>query len=479
MTLIASYRFNETDAVFLNDVRITKKKNGDVAEDRTDDVVKQLHVTEGGNHISFFATGARKYWQEVEAKVRDLLPRLSCDNILEAEGELHKALREAAGRSEDWPIDEDGFRPIASATAFFMDVEGGEAVPFIVKAKLGAGCRAPQASPIKEPVLLGAHIEGIKETLSHAAVRLLERSSAHESYFRQKNINPEAYADRFSSPYEFAMGLRQVILNTIESKAPSLFEEKGVSPFMMISILEDGHFHVVGEESTGFRVENGVWTQTGFRVEGDVNTSVRIVRPDGSTQELTDLRQKNRPGTGRLDPGHREPRQLRVDALEEGDRVFEFRQRVFHTDWANEEPEASFSTAPPLEDMSDGVRVISASDVETLMTIVRNNPFARRGTIIRELVELDVNKFGRVEGETTYVSEMRHFLLRDVEGEPPSGDKEVCTTENPQPVLNALSEAPSRIYDAGRMANVFPGYTENDCFTAVDALDLFENADEV
>lgn len=273
MTLIASYRLNETDSVFLNDLRISEKDgDGKVVEPRTDDVVKQLHITEEGNHIGFFATGPRAYWQNAEEKVRDVLADLSPDDVLEDYGPLQSALTDAAGDGQDWPVDGEGKLDVACASAFFLNVDTGETVLFTVTVHLGKGCLPLQEPPIGEPLLLGsgASIEGLVDSVAHAAQRLTNMRCAYEPYFKPNGMNPEDFEDFFTSSYEFAKGLRQSILNYIQSKDPSLFERKGVSPFLMISILEDGGFRVIGEESEGVQVKDGVWTQTGYHIGGDL-----------------------------------------------------------------------------------------------------------------------------------------------------------------------------------------------------------------
>lgn len=478
MTLVVSHRLNQTDSIFLNDLRISPKYGNDIRGSRTDDVVKQLHMTDEGNHIGFFATGPRAYWQEAEKEVGDVLADLTPDDVLEEFGMLQRALTDAASDGREWPIDDEGNVHTAHASAFFLDLETEETVVFTANVHLGKGCLPLEEAPIGEPVVLGsgASIEGLEDTISDAADRLTNKRQHFESYFRVNRMNPKDFEDFFSSSYEVANGLRQAILDYIQSKDPALFEGKGISPFLMISILEDGRFRVVGEGSEGFQVKNGVWTQTGYRVDGDLDESVQITFPDGSSQKLTDLRQIDRPGSGRVDPECREPPPLSAENLGDEEHVIQLRQTICHANWIHEESEgeASLSALPPLDGLSGDTKEVSNDDVEALMENLRGSVFAQQGFIIRELVELQINTdLERVERQNTHALESRTFALDDADEELLNADHTLtCVIDDSQALLDKIRNQPSRVFDAEWLSDSFPDYMREEAFARVDSADL-------
>lgn len=475
MTLIVSHRLNQTSSIFLNDLRISPKLGEDIHGPRTDDVVKQLHVTDGGNHIGFFATGPRAYWQNAEKEVRNVLADLNPDDLLK-DDTLQRALTYAAGNVEDWSLDDEKKVDVARASAFFLDLETQETVLFNTTVHLGRGCLQPKESPIGKPIVLGSgsSVEGLEDAISDATQRLRNMRQQYEPYFQYKGLNPEDFEDFFTSSYEFAKVLRQVILDYIQAKDPSLFEKKGISPFMMISILEDGGFRVVGEQSEGMQVKNGVWTQAGYHLGGDLDESVQITFPDSSTQKLTDLRQKDRPGSGRVDPEYREPPPLSIKELKNEERVFQLRQSVRHANWINEQSEASLSDSTPLGDLAGNAEEISGDEVEGLMTVIQDSIFAQRGYVTRKLVELQINTdLKRVVGQETHAQETRTFVLDDADKELLNATRTLtCVIDDPQPLLNMIQNCPDRIFDAEWLSDNLPDYTEEDAFVQVDTVDL-------
>lgn len=242
MTLITAVRFDKC-SVITSDIRVSLKDR------RADAYIKFLPYPP---HMGLFLAGSVDLWRLADAVLCTIVDEIESNNIHDPEGPFRSELNSLAMRSV--------VATSAGAIGFILDPVTASHELFEVALDPGMGCRMSQILPFTGRAIGSGGILEVKRVLQRIAGRSGKRDPA--CLFRT------------------ACGVRSSLQQALGGKGSHSFHTLGVSPFMTLSIIEHGHFRMIGEESEGEHFDFQANTMTAYHYSLEKDEMGAVVLAD-------------------------------------------------------------------------------------------------------------------------------------------------------------------------------------------------------